>query len=126
MNFLTARNMAERIRRKKLDELLIQTAFAGMPVPSRALAVVYLRAGIDYVNKSIKYILSFERTLKKDYYTYSLIVVGRIESIRNTLEEISLMKRFNISDIDNVVSKLEEAMGMIKEIENEISSYMPH
>jgi len=123
MNLLIAKNMIEKVRREKVDKVLIQTAIVGMPIPSRAIADMYIRAGLGYVSKALKLVLKLDMISKKKLQPYTLLIHDKLRDVIEILKSISISEEFTSEDIDGVVAKIESAITKLDEIEGIISSY---
>ena len=123
MNLLIAKNMIEKVRREKVDKVLIQTAIVGMPIPSRAIADMYIRAGLGYVSKALKLVLKLETICERKLQPYTLLIHDKLRDVISILRSISISEEFTSEDIDGIVEKIENAIIKLEEVEGIISSY---
>lgn len=123
MNLLIARNLIERVRREKVDRVLIQTAIVGMPIPTRAIADMYVRAGLNYTSKALKLIIKLNNVIKSKSQPYTLLIHDKLEDVIEILKNISMSEEFTSKDIDNIVARIEDAMVKLEEVEGIIGNY---
>jgi len=123
MNLLIAKSMIERVRREKVDKVLIQTSIIGMPIPSRAIADMYIRAGLGYVSKTLKLILKLETICERKLQPYTLLIHDKLRDVIDILKSITISEEFTSEDIDRIIAKIEKALMKLEEVEWIINSY---
>lgn len=88
---LIARNVLEKLKREKQDRVLLMTAFAGMPISSRGMAIMYIESALKDLEKIRKDIGSIGDWMLKNrvsiYYSRGKQLLDRINAeIANVLE----------------------------------------
>ena len=88
---LIARNVLEKLKREKQDHVLLMTAFAGMPISSRGMAIMYIESALKDLEKIRKDVESIGNWMLKNkvsiYYSRGKQLLDRINTeIANVLE----------------------------------------
>ncbi len=88
---LIARNVLEKLKREKQDRVLLMTAFAGMPISSRGMAIMYIESALKDLEKIRKDLGSIGDWMLKNrvsiYYSRGKQLLDRINAeIANVLE----------------------------------------
>ncbi len=88
---LIARNVLEKLKREKQDHVLLMTAFAGMPISSRGMAIMYIESALKDLEKIRKDIEGIGNWMSKNkvsiYYSRGKQLLDRInKEIANVLE----------------------------------------
>ncbi len=107
---LIARNVLEKLKREKQDRVLLMTAFAGMPISSRGMAIMYIESALKDLEKIKRDIESIGNWMKKNrvsiYYSRGKQLLDRIDmEIANVLEEPDddvnvLIRKFSLIKAD--------------------------
>ncbi len=107
---LIARNVLEKLKREKQDRVLLMTAFAGMPISSRGMAIMYIESALKDLEKIKRDIENIGNWMKKNrvsiYYSRGKQLLDRIDmEIANVLEEPDddvnvLIRKFSLIKAD--------------------------
>ncbi len=120
LNFLAAKNVLEQLKRKGVDTLLMQTAFMGLPVPSKVLANIYIKSGVDSIAKALKKLRKARSMCMEKYaYIYPTLLNAYFEELESKLNDIIR----DVGDIDRVVLELEDIMIKLQELREVIMNY---
>ena len=120
LNFLAAKNILEQLKRKGVDTLLMQTAFAGLPVPSKVLASIYVRSGIDQISKALKKLRKADKICRDNY---AHIYMLTLHSYFNSLESILSSLTKDVKNIDEAILTLEDVMIKLQELRDILNEY---
>ncbi len=115
----SAKNMVEEYRRRKLDSVLVATAMAGLPISSKDLANMNVNAAYKDIEKALRNIKKAETKVSREiphlYYA----------GLRETFLELSnlLEDAKKTNNVEEVISKLNYAISLIKTVEEQIMGY---
>ncbi len=107
---LIARNVLEKLKREKQDRVLLMTAFAGMPISSRGMAIMYIESALKDLEKIRKDVDRIGNWMLKNkvsiYYSRGKQLLDHINTeITNILENPDdninvLIKKFSLVKAD--------------------------
>ena len=100
---LVAKRTLERLKMERRDRILIMTAFAGMPISSRGMAIMYIDSALKDLRKTKKDLKWLDNWLRKHSVSkYYSAIKGVIEGM---MSEIDVVLENPDDDIDVLIRK---------------------
>lgn len=122
MKLRVAENIRRESRRRPINELVVTSAVAGIPVFPEFLARIYVNAAVTDFNKARKELLRFKKEyVDKMKYSVSMVLIrDKIDEAVSTLNEIMSI---NLASIDEVESRVKKCTSLLQEAINVLDKY---
>ncbi len=122
MKVRVAKGIVNEVRRSRVDKLLLQTAFAGFPIPSHFFANMYASSSLESIRKAIKKLRRAEEVINERYpHLYLTVVkevlnpcIGRLEELLGSKERLSGDEVIKV--VDEVSTQLSVMLNYVEEV----------
>lgn len=120
MKLRVADNIRRENRWRPINELVVTSAIAGMPISPEFLARIYVNAAITDFNKARKELLKFKKEyVDKMKYSVSMVLIrDKIDEAILTLNEIMSINLASLEEVEPRVRKctslLQEAISVLE------------
>ncbi len=126
MKVKVAKGIINEVRRSRVDKLLLQTAFAGFPIPSNFFANMYASSSLESIRKAVKKLRKFKSLINEKYpHLYITIVKDVIDPCIDKLNELlSSKEKLSGDEVIKVVNEVStQLISIINYVEEVIHEY---
>ena len=126
MKVRVAEGIVNEVRRNKVDKLLLQTAFAGFPIPSNFFANMYASSSLESIGKAVKKLRKFKSIVNEKYpHLYVTIIKDVVDPCIDRLNELlSSEEKRSGDEVIKVVNEVSaQLISIVNYVEEVIHEY---